>query len=450
MDGNVISVSKSKLNALDVQVPNDFSTAAFLIAVGLKNGCMLYNVGVNPTRIGALEVLRSAGARIDLVNQRLVCGEQIADVVVHPSALMPMCVTKQMVATCIDEIPIHVALSLTARGQSTFYGLDELRVKECDRLNAAALLATSFGQDATAWQGDGDNLTIVSNGNPVLQGVVSTFGDHRLAMSALALAAYSRGVTIDDATCIDVSCPQFLQLLGVAPIRLALIGQGATGSLSPRMQTLFAKSIGLDLSYEVLDIGPNEVFQAISRLDGANVTSPYKQLVAQRYGVASVNTIANGKAHSTDGYGVVQALLNAGIDVNGKNLLVLGAGAAYSAVQGLLDAGAKVNVVNRTESKAQALHNHFGINYTLPCVDGVLSFLPPCKMEEEFEIPTTAKFVFSAEYKQQSPLVQRARALGLTAVDGLAMLFYQGKQSFALWTGKAPQVTLQQFLEEIQ
>jgi len=205
------------------------------------------------------------------------------------------------------------------------------------------------------------------------------------------------------------------------------------------------------LSYEVLDIGPNEVFQAISRLDGANVTAPYKQLVAQRYCVASVNTIANGKAYSTDGYGVVQSLLNAGIDVNGKNLLVLGAGgAAYSAVQGLLDAGAKVNVVNRTPSKAQQLHDYFGINYTLPCVDGVLSFVPPCQMEEDFVIPSTAQFVFSAEYKQQSPLVQRARALGLTAVDGLAMLFYQGKQSFALWTGKTPQVTLQQFLEEIQ
>lgn len=451
VDGNTISVSKSKLNAMDVQVPNDFSTAAFLIAVGLKHGCVLPNVGVNPTRIGALEVLRSAGARIDLVNQRLVCGEPVADVVVHPSRLLPMCVTKQMVPSCIDEIPILVALALTASGTSSFYGLDELRVKECDRLAAVMLLAQSFGQKATVWDDDGANLMVVSNGNPVAKGVAATFGDHRLAMSALCLATYSNGATLDNHRCVDVSCPQFLRLLGVNPIKLGLVGADVGESLSPRLQTLFASSVGVDLSYEAFSVDDKQVFEAINYLDGANVTAPYKQLVAQRYGVASVNTIANGKAHSTDGYGVVEALLNAGIDINGKNLLVLGAGgAAYSAVESLLLAGARLNVVNRTESKAQALHNHFGINYTLSTVDGVLSFLPPCKMEEDFEIPLAAKFVFTAEYKSTSPLVQKAKERNLVVVDGLSMLFYQGKRSFTLWTGVEPQVTLQQFVEEIQ
>jgi shikimate 5-dehydrogenase len=71
-------------------------------------------------------------------------------------------------------------------------------------------------------------------------------------------------------------------------------------------------------------------------------------------------------------------------------------------------------------------------------------------MEEEFEIPTTAKFVFTAEYKSASPLVQKAKERNLVVVDGLSMLFYQGKRSFTLWTGVEPQVTLQQFVEEIQ
>ena len=131
--------------------------------------------------------------------------------------------------------------------------------------------------------------------------------------------------------------------------------------------------------------------------------------------------------------------------------MFLGAGgASYSAVESLLDAGAKVNVVNRTQSKAVQMHNHFGINYTLPTVDGVLSFLPPCQMESDFSIPDTAKFVFSAEYKQPSALLTKAKQANLLAVDGLAMLFYQGKRSFTLWTGREPQVTYQQFLGEIQ
>lgn len=451
VDCNTVSVSKSKLNSLNVQVPNDFSTAAFLIAVGLKHGCTLTNVGVNPTRTGMLKVLQNAGAKVELVNQRLVCGEPVADIVVHPSRLLPMCVTKQMVASCIDEIPILVALSLTVEGQSNFYGLDELRVKECDRLNAVALLAQTFGQTATICQSDGANLTVVSNGNPVAQGVVSTFGDHRLAMSALCLATYSNGATVDNHRCVAVSCPQFLHLLGIKPLTLGLVGANVSKSLSPRLQTLFASSVGVDLSYEAIETAEKQVFQVINDLDGVNVTAPYKQLVASKYGVASVNTVAGGKAHSTDGFGVVQALRNAGIDVKGKNLLVLGAGgAAYSAVQSLLQAGARVNVVNRTSSKAQDLHKHFGINYTLTTVDGVLSFVPPCQMEEDFEIPTTAKFVFTAEYKSVSPLVKKAKERNITVVDGLSMLFYQGVGSFTLWTGQTPRTTLQQFLEEIQ
>jgi 3-phosphoshikimate 1-carboxyvinyltransferase len=200
------------LSPLDLTVPGDFSSAAFLLALGLlgPEPIRITGVGINPTRAGLLAVVRRMGARIDLENVRIEGGEETADLVARPSALVATNVEAAEIPAMIDEVPVLAVLAARATGETRITGAGELRVKESDRLAALAHNLRAIGATAEELS---DGIVVLGSDSPLV-GRVRTRNDHRIAMAFGVLGATRRcDIAVDDATVTDVSFPGFWELL---------------------------------------------------------------------------------------------------------------------------------------------------------------------------------------------------------------------------------------------
>lgn len=201
---------------LDLEVPGDPSSAAFLVGLALlaRGGELrIEGVGVNPTRIGFLAVLRRMGARVILEPQPDRSGEPVADLVVAPAHLTGTEVTAAEIPGLIDEIPMLAVLASRAGGTTIFREVGELRVKESDRLALIAENLTALGVKAIARD---DTLTVMGTGLAP-KGSVRTEGDHRIAMAFAVLGRIpGADVRIDDLGCAAVSFPGFVEALDLA------------------------------------------------------------------------------------------------------------------------------------------------------------------------------------------------------------------------------------------
>jgi 3-phosphoshikimate 1-carboxyvinyltransferase len=207
---------EAELRPQQIDVPGDPSSAAFFIVAALLvpgSELTIENVGLNPTRAGLIEVLRQMGGSIEEVNAREVGGEPVADLLVRHSPLTGIEVDPAVAPSMIDEFPaLFVAASL-AQGRTVTTGLDELRVKESDRLSVMATALTAAGARLTEQE---DGLTIEGTGGDPLPGggTIATHLDHRIAMSmAIAGLASRSGVEVDDTRPIATSFPTFETLL---------------------------------------------------------------------------------------------------------------------------------------------------------------------------------------------------------------------------------------------
>ena len=207
---------EAELRPQTIEVPGDPSSAAFfLVAALLVPGSELTieNVGLNPTRAGLIAVLRAMGGSIAEVNPREVGGEPVADLVVRHSPLKGIDIDPAIAPSMIDEFPILFVAAALAEGRTVTSGLDELRVKESDRLSAMAAALSAIGARVTE---TADGLTIDGTGGEPLEGggPVRTHLDHRIAMSmAVAGLASYHGVEIDDTRPVATSFPAFEALL---------------------------------------------------------------------------------------------------------------------------------------------------------------------------------------------------------------------------------------------
>jgi 3-phosphoshikimate 1-carboxyvinyltransferase len=197
----------------DVDVAGDFSAAAFFIVaatVASGSSIVIENVGVNPSRTGLLDALLQMGARIELQNQREICGEPIADIAVESAPLRGIAVTADVALRAIDEILVLAVAAAFAEGETRITGVRELRTKESDRVAAIERLLAAAGIAVESLP----NGIAIRGGTPQCNGqVVETHDDHRTAMSAAALAAGAGALSIDDETSIDVSFPNFTGML---------------------------------------------------------------------------------------------------------------------------------------------------------------------------------------------------------------------------------------------
>jgi 3-phosphoshikimate 1-carboxyvinyltransferase len=211
--GGVTVVGRPSLTARDMHVPGDISSATFFLVAGLITPgaeLLVKNVGLNPTRSGAIDILRSMGGRLELLNEREQSGEPVADILVRHSRLKGIEIGGEVVPRAIDEFPVLSVAAALAEGVTTIRDAGELRVKETDRIAAIASELTKLGADITPTP-DG----MVIHGRERLHGgTVSSHGDHRIAMScAVAAQVATAPVTISDTACTDTSFPGFWDLL---------------------------------------------------------------------------------------------------------------------------------------------------------------------------------------------------------------------------------------------
>lgn len=197
-----------RLRPLDLDVPGDLSSAAFLAVAALaaRRPIRLPGVGTNPTRSGFLEVLRRAGGRVEVHDEWSSCGEPRADLRVEGGELRPFEVEGEEIPTLLDEVPALAVLAARIPGASEIRGAGELRVKESDRL---ALLAENLEELGVDAEERDDGLRIRGDDEP-LRGRVRTAGDHRIAMAFGVLSALpGNHVELDDPDCVSVSYPGF-------------------------------------------------------------------------------------------------------------------------------------------------------------------------------------------------------------------------------------------------
>jgi 3-phosphoshikimate 1-carboxyvinyltransferase len=208
---------EAELKPQTIVVPGDPSSAAFFIVAALLvpgSDVTIANVGLNPTRAGLIDVLRQMGGDIELVDPRDVGGEPVADLRVRHSALTGIDVGPAVAPSMIDEFPILFVAAAVAKGRTTTTGLDELRVKESDRLAVMATGLKAIGARVTE---TADGLIIDGTGGDPLPGGATVAGhlDHRICMSfAVAGLVTGSPVTIDDMAPVATSFPNFETLLG--------------------------------------------------------------------------------------------------------------------------------------------------------------------------------------------------------------------------------------------
>ncbi len=206
-----------------IDVPADISSAAFfLVGASIADGSdlVLEHVGMNPTRIGVVNLLRLMGADIEVRNERDVGGEPVADLRVRSARLHGVRIPEAQVPLAIDEFPALFVAAACAEGETVLTGAAELRVKESDRIQVMADGLAALGGDARPTS-DG----IVIRGGALRGGAVDSHGDHRIAMS-FAMAALRAGgpVDIDDCANVATSFPGFAALAAGAGLGIAVEG----------------------------------------------------------------------------------------------------------------------------------------------------------------------------------------------------------------------------------
>jgi len=205
-----------RLMSQKINVPGDFSSAAFFIVAGLLaapvEGLVIQNVGLNPTRVGLLAILRGMGANIEILNPRESGAEPVADLRIFTSPLHGIRVPEDLVSLAIDELPVLFIAAACAQGETWVTGAEELRVKESDRIAAMSAGLTALGVAHTALP-DGMRIKGREQGSAFTSGEIDSFGDHRIAMSfAIASLRAAGAIEIRDVANVATSFPGFVPL----------------------------------------------------------------------------------------------------------------------------------------------------------------------------------------------------------------------------------------------
>jgi 3-phosphoshikimate 1-carboxyvinyltransferase len=215
----VINGGRPLVSPKKLYVPGDISSAAFFMvaAVILKNSKVLIRrVGLNPTRSGILRALLKMGADIEVKSGegRAKGREPIGDILVKSSRLKGIKVFRKDIPSLIDELPILMVAAACAEGKTVLEGVEELRVKETDRINSMLNNLKKMGADIKVLKSRRSESIVINGVNRLKGAKLRSFGDHRTAMSAIIAGLAADGkASIDDVSCINKSFPEFLSIL---------------------------------------------------------------------------------------------------------------------------------------------------------------------------------------------------------------------------------------------
>ena len=214
IEGNSVSISKSKLSPLDIEIFGDISSAAFFIGAALivnNSHIILKNIGLNPTRTGILEVIEKMGADYKILNKREICSEIIGDIEIKYSELKGCTIEGEIIPRLIDEIPIIALLATQACGKTVIKDAADLRNKESDRISTVVKQLKTLGANI---QETPDGMII--EGKTELTGgcEVNSYKDHRIAMMLyVAGLICKKEILINDFDCTSISFPEFEELM---------------------------------------------------------------------------------------------------------------------------------------------------------------------------------------------------------------------------------------------
>jgi len=213
----IISIfGKTPIDAKDISVPGDISSAAFMIILALisKNSkVIIKNILLNPTRTGILDVLKKMKAKIKIKNKKIICGEVVGDIEVKSSNLKATLVPEKMAPRLIDEYPILFIAACFAKGTSQFKGIEELRVKESDRIQSMELGLKPLGVKISSTK---NSVKITGTNSFKLNKKIKidAKGDHRIAMSFYILSkVLNKPFKIKDLNYVKTSFPSFTKTI---------------------------------------------------------------------------------------------------------------------------------------------------------------------------------------------------------------------------------------------
>ena len=213
----IISIfGKTPIDAKDISVPGDISSAAFMIILALisKNSKVtIKNVLLNPTRTGILDVLKKMKAKIKIKNKKIVCGEIVGDIEAKSSNLKATTVLEKMAPRLIDEYPILFIAACFAKGTSNFKGIEELRVKESDRIKSMEDGLKPLGVKVSSTK---SSVKITGTNSFKLNKKIKidAKGDHRIAMSFYVLSqVLNKSFKIKDFNYVKTSFPSFTKTI---------------------------------------------------------------------------------------------------------------------------------------------------------------------------------------------------------------------------------------------
>lgn len=214
--------SGHRLTATSIDVPADISSAAFFMvgaAIAEGSDLILEHVGINPTRTGVINILRLMGANIEILREREIGGEPVADIRVRASRLQGVVIPHDQVPLAIDEFPALFIAAACAEGVTVLTGAEELRVKESDRIQVMADGLLALGVDARPTP-DG----MIIRGGGLTGGRIHSHGDHRIAMAfAMAALRASGPISIDDCANVATSFPGFVELAQGAGLAIGMM-----------------------------------------------------------------------------------------------------------------------------------------------------------------------------------------------------------------------------------
>ena len=254
--------------------------------------------------------------------------------------------------------------------------------------------------------------------------------------------------------------------MNLKKLRLGLIGKDVSKSLSERMHTFILKKMGVECEYEKYSVAPDNLDSVLRHLlgdcDGFNITIPYKRDVFEyldgiqgdAFACGAVNTVvcATKQGYNTDGVGFLLMLATAGINVQGKKVLVLGAGGSgRSSAVALKNAGAQVSMYRRNQAELQEVCSQLGVRASIDPEEGGYDIVINCTgvgmHDTEGFSPVSERAFDGAELAvdliytpPQSEFLQLAKTRGLQTLNGASMLFYQAYYADCLYLGKEANV----------
>lgn len=214
VDGlKVTSYPIENLTAQHIEIPGDISIAAYFMTAGLitqNSDIVIKNVGINPTRTGILDVYKAMGANIEILNERTVSNEKVADIRVKSSSLTATTIEGDIIPRLIDEIPVIAVAATMAKGTTVFKDLSGFKIKDSNRIKVLAAELSKLGAQVRETE-DG----MVIEGGKALKGtVIESYNDHAIAMSMAVAGLVADGETmIRKAQIVDIAFPEFFPTL---------------------------------------------------------------------------------------------------------------------------------------------------------------------------------------------------------------------------------------------